>query len=468
MKRRFNRQPWHRETDVPGSVRYVLLLTLLVICAMAGGGSRTDILGMILVKPIAVVIGTVGLLLPGPIRWHEYRHLFILLGLFALLMVVQLIPLPPGLWFGLPGHGQFRRMLETAGAADAWRPLSLSPALTVASLTALSVPAAALVLLAGIPRERAQGLISWLVALVAISAFFGAAQIAGGPDSPFYLYRVTNPVNAVGLFSNRNHQALLLVLGIPILTAWVVARQGRDISDRVRWPIVGLLVLFLLPILAVTGSRAGILFVPFAFGAALLMLRYNMGALSPRHRALLWRVGPVVLLVVLIGGAILLARTEGLARLMQGGLEDEPRIRNFPTMWRILWDFFPTGIGFGAFDPAFRLYEPFELLKHEYFNHAHNDVLELVMTGGLAALLLGIGLLFWLVPRCIQILTRKPSDPAGVIEVMGVTIIVFSLIFSITDYPLRTPLFSLIFAIACAWINEPLRHRSGRAVQESA
>ncbi|RYE71205.1 MAG: O-antigen polymerase, partial [Oxalobacteraceae bacterium] len=265
-----------RGPEWPAHVRFALLVVLLAFCALGGGASRPDVLSMALVKPAAILLGAFSLLLPGPFRWRELRTPLLLLVALAAVIAIQLVPLPPTLWAWLPGHAQLMPVTDLAG--QVWRPISLAPDLTIASLTALSVPVAALLLLAGISVERSWRLLPYLIGLVVLSALFGAGQIAGGPDSPFYLYRVTNTVSAVGLLANRNHQALLLALGIPMLAVW--ASFGREKQDRnawQRWMIAGTMSVLLLPILAVTGSRGGLIAAPVGLLIFWLLFRDWMG-----------------------------------------------------------------------------------------------------------------------------------------------------------------------------------------------
>ena len=72
----------------------------------------------------------------------------------------------------------------------------------------------------------------------------------------------------------------------------------------------------------------------------------------------------------------------------------------------MLKDFLPTGIGFGAFDPAFRVFEPDSSLSPLYLNHAHNDLVELALTGGIAALLMFALFLLMCLKRGFRLFAR--------------------------------------------------------------
>ena len=73
-----------------------------------------------------------------------------LAGLIALLPALQLIPLPPALWQGLPGRADQRAALDLVAAGDSWRALTLSPPRTVASLLAALAAGLSLVMAASL------------------------------------------------------------------------------------------------------------------------------------------------------------------------------------------------------------------------------------------------------------------------------------------------------------------------------
>jgi len=127
------------------------------------------------------------------------------------------------------------------------------------------------------------------------------------------------------------------------------------------------------------------------------------------------------------------------------------------VMIQMLKDFFPVGLGYGAFEPAFRAYEPDALLTPTYFNRAHNDVLELAMSGGLftvAVMLLFAG---WFVHRCIVLVRSNERGLPAIYARMSAVVILGLILASITDYPVRTPLITAVFTLACMWLENGYR-----------
>ena len=90
-------------------------------------------------------------------------------------------------------------------------------------------------------------------------------------------------------------------------------------------------------------------------------------------------------------------------------------------------------------------------------NHAHNDVLEVMLTAGVAGLVLMLcaaGL--WLV-LAIRVLVIDRPDRLQPLRKAGVVIILILSVASLTDYPLRNPSLAALFALAWIWAALPYR-----------
>lgn len=439
----------------PEQARFGILVALIVICFLGGGASRLDVLSLIYVQPFAVICLAALLLVPGPIDWPLIRTPLLLLGALAAVIAAQLIPLPPSLWAALPGRGPFAEIAAGAGAGNVWRPISLTPDLTLASLAGLIVPAAALVGFASIPRTRAYGLLAVFIIGAALSIFFGLAQVAGGERSPFYFYAITSPGIPVGLFSNRNHQALFLVIAWAMLAVWASQATDNRRADTVRRSIAIAFALLIPPVLLVTGSRAGLALAPVGLLIAGLIWRGHRpeGHLSDKTRKWLM-IGIGTGAVLIVGAAIAFSRDEALRRFLDSSFEDETRLGFFPVLVGIARDFFPVGSGFGSFDPVYRFYEPDALLSATYLNHAHNDLIELVITGGLPALVVALCFLIWFGRNTLAAVRDRKASRRRAFAWLAAGIIALILASSLFDYPLRTPLMSVLFALACGWLAQ--------------
>lgn len=441
----------------PEALRLVALIVLLVACGLWGGGSRIDIPGLIFLQPLAVLLVAFILIVPGPVRWPVVAVPLALLAALAMFMTIQLIPLPPEWWMQLPGHAGLAHADQLAGLTDIWRPISLTPDLTLASLAGLVVPAAALIGLAAISEEQSYKLLPWLLGIAGLSALLGVAQVFSGDNSPLYFYSVTNNGSAVGLFSNRNHQAVLLAMSLPLLALWTRQPARQGVHQTMRLWVAGAACVFLLPAIVLTGSRAGLFLAVAGIAFGWLQLRGRKGDASghTRHPLLRWaKYAPLAVGLGVAAIAFNVSRIESAQRLFGAALTDDLRVQAMPVVVRMTGDFFPFGSGFGSFDPVFRFYEPFSMLRPAYFNHAHNDLLETALTGGLPALLLLALFLVWAAPRLFVAFRRLPQSRAPRFAAFSAAIIILVLLSSLVDYPLRTPLMGALFALACGWLEQ--------------
>jgi O-antigen ligase len=151
-------------------------------------------------------------------------------------------------------------------------------------------------------------------------------------------------------------------------------------------------------------------------------------------------------------------RAASLDRLLALETGADMRVRAFPTVWSMTAEFFPAGSGLGSFDAVFRGREPLALLKPTYFNHAHNDWLELVLeTGAVGLLLLGAAVAWW-----ASASWRAWRDRAPVAR-LGSGVVALIMAASIVDYPARTPMIMAVLVVAACWLAAPSAARAGGA-----
>jgi O-antigen ligase len=380
--------------------------------------------------------------------------------------LLQLIPLPPSLWSGLPGRGEIASAYEAAGIALPWLPISLYPSATWFALLSL-VPATAVFLAMLSLKQRSCRIIILLIFFVVFaSAVLDILQVVGGEGSPLRFYEITSPDRAVGFFANGNHNAAFLYSAIPFATAWAVGL----VRDHRRNRAVGLALLVLLTLTIIVGmsltrSRAGIALLFFVgLSGLLLAWRHDRGQSGRR------------LLGVAIGAnliALLLAFQLGFVGLMQ-------RVESSEKIEDIRWPAarvtaqaaianMPFGSGFGTFVPIYQKFVPRTQLNDRLVNHAHNDWLELWLTGGLPAIALAAGFLAWLATSAFRV--WRGGQPEGPVLDLALAqaasiVIVLLLLHSVVDYPLRMPALSVLFAIACAYLIS--RRRSENSAEISA
>lgn len=445
--------------------KLAIFLFFLVTCFAGGGGARVDVVSLLYLRPLAVFCLVAFVVLPGDRSANigNLRIPFVLLTALAASIAVQLIPLPHDWWAAMPGHGPFAEVDKLTGMDAVYRPISLTPDLTLTSLVSLIIPLTALVGFASLSAKQRYFLLLPTLSLIFVSALFGVLQVAGGSSSPAYLYAVTNFDSPTGLLANRNHQALVLSMGLPLLRLWTLMPTRAKQVERISQIGAACGAVFLVVMIVVTGSRAGLGLCLLALGGAVMISPPDFKArLGGRGRLVAAVIGVATL--GLIGVFSLFGRAFAIQRLFSGEWGDDARVKYLPTVMNIIRDFLPFGSGFGSFDPVMRAYEPDALLNPYYFNHAHNDLLELVLTGGIFAALVGVGFLVWFGQRAWAAYFGNRALSVGAKFRRAASLeISLVLLASLVDYPMRVPLIAALFAMAVGWLSTSKEHAGRRA-----
>lgn len=429
----------------------------LVLAVLLGGASAAGITANAVLQVAGLIALTV-LLLRGwsaPLVPAE-RQVLLLAALFAGLFLVQLVPLPPVLWTALPGRGEIVRGLATLGIAPPWMPLSLAPAATLHAGVALLPPVAMLLMLVRFQRPVARVAIIAVLGLMLVSLVLGVAQFSG---TGAYLYANSNGGSATGFFPNANHFATLMCVSMPLAAGLAARWLGGSSKAGVPRAVVvaGLLGIVLLGLLgvAMTKSIAGVLLAVLAIiGSAAIVLT----GLSRRLR--LGFLGGIVL-VILVAGAVLFSGMAGDFTVASLGGDGMSR----PLLWRVtvhaIGVFGTTGTGFGSFQQVFHLFEDPARVTTVFANHAHNDLLEFALEGGIPGLALLAAFLAWFGQRVARIwLLDRRRDPLAQAATVAATIV---LLHSLVDYPLRTGAIATIFSLCLAL----MARASGPATEDS-
>ncbi|MES2755172.1 MAG: O-antigen ligase family protein [Pseudomonadota bacterium] len=446
----------------------MLIAAVLILLSFAvGGASRADVLSQLPMRVGAIVIGAAALLTMTSGAIRPVRPILLLLAAFAGVQVLQLVPLPPTLWTSLPGREIFARTATVAGVAQPWHPITLIPDATMNSALALLPGFAALLALAVVRSRDWWLVIAVFLVMAIVSGIIGLIQISS--DS-LYFYSITNRGSAVGIFANRNHQAALLAATIPAL-AVVAAVAPVKLKAGARHLTIGLVALFLLPLLLVTGSRAGLVLALVGIGGAIVLAQqwqraHPEPAAPPRRRPArfgspkLWLVLGAIVVIGIVTLTIVFSKGLAVQRLFSQDVEADARILLFLPMSRIAGSFFPFGAGFGTFDTVFKVFEPDWRLGPSYFNHAHNDLMEVLIEGGLASVLLIAAFLAWWVRAAFMLWRVKPVSSGVLIGRLGTVQSAILMLASVSDYPLRTPLGQVLFVFACGFMAAALYRRA--------
>ena len=425
-----------------------------------GGGSRADIASLGPLRAVAAVV------LAGAVLAQTDRSLrrvavpLAIIGALGLWMALQLLPLPPGLWTALPGREGIAELGALTGLGETWRPLTFSPMKTANSLASLVVPLAGLMLLA-LLDDRGWRRLPWVFIIAgAASALFGIAQMLLPGARGFYLYAITNDGSAVGLFSNRNHNAIFLSIALMLC----VIRMEQIRRKSFAAPDLGVILagVVILAGLLINASRTGLVglgLVGMVFVVrALLHWREEQARGRGKGMVRLFIGGLVgIASLALLAVFAVMGRSPAVERMLALDPAQDQRVEVLPVVMQMLVDFQPLGVGFGAFEYAFRTLEPDSMLGPRYLNNAHNDWLQWPIEGGLPAIVLALVVITLFVRRTLALVrARNDGSAMRASAVTGCLILLVLAIASVVDYPLRTPSIMLLAVAAAAMLFKPL------------
>jgi hypothetical protein len=427
--------------------RLAIVALLGLVLVFAGGASRHDESQQVFVRlsAIAAIAASLWPLDFDRVRAHR-RWITGVVAAYALLLL-QLVPLPPAFWAQLPGHSLYAQVAQEAGAV-VWRPLSLTPDLTLNSLFALLPATAAGLGTLHLGSRGRRRLAQWIVAAALLSGVFGLVQLGAGGNA-LHLYRESSSDSAIGLFANRNHQAAFLACGLPLIGAIAGLRLRDHGNPRLVATSSLSVAAFLLFALVSTGSRMGlILGMIGALGG--IWCYWASGHRLVQARLGTWAAIAFAFAALLAAIAVAAVRVGVLERLAFTDAATETRAEMLDPLLRTAQAFMPLGAGFGSFDTVYRQFEPDALLSTIYMNHAHNEPMQLAIEGGLPALVL-LGLfLWWWVRTAMRVVRADIPFKRRAMATAAVVITAILMASSLVDYPLRTPLLGAIFAVACA------------------
>lgn len=434
-------------------------ILLLIVCLLLGGASRISDYPIIIIRPLSVLlIGIVFLNVKVNI-FYKYRFPLIIYLLFSLTILIQLIPLPPHIWYSLPLSHLYEDAIYIDGISNIWRPISIAPDLTINSLLSILPSVAIFLATIYLSKDNSNKMLNWVMFGMLFSAVLGLSQFSGGNDSHLYIWADRSEGVADGVFANRNHQAIFLSCGLALLGPWVLMPsmgRAKKIGAGLRVAMGAALGILLMATVIATGSRTGTMTAIFAaFYSCWTIIRSDYfsqirnSSKKPFQIFLniSWLSIPIIIAVMLFAGkALSLERFASLDALA------DQRVRSTPVMINMAKKVFPFGSGYGTFDTFFRAFEPDDLLHYGYFNHAHNDFLELLLTGGLAAVIVVFVALVWWSRLTLQVFVRREPPWKTTLARSSSLAMLLVAVASAVDYPMRTPLMGGLIAILAIWL----------------
>jgi O-antigen ligase len=379
-------------------------------------------------------------------------------ALLAILVVgaAQLVPLPRAARRALaPALTEVDRLLYLDAEnpqSRHWAPLSIEPSGTIVGVafaaSGLLIFFSARALFGG----HALRLVLRTVAICGlIAAGLAIVQHAVAPSLLYGLWRPSSRgASPYTPFVNRNDLAAWMILAIPLTAGYLLARiesrrRGREsaptavlLDDTTAWLFGGLTAMT--AALMVSTSRAGLT----GAAASVMLFTWLSGDRISRRSRMALLAG--MALIVLIGffyassGALMMRFQETLTTGVGG------RREIWETTGRLIRDFPLTGVGIGAYARAISVYQA----PHEFFfNHAHNEYLQILAEGGMPlALVVGVAAVAGVVRA--RSLLRADRSAAYWIRAGAVSAVFAIAVQSFWETGLRMPANAMLFAVCCA------------------
>ena len=420
----------------------------LFACLLLGGSAQgiwqnmlLELAGLAIIA-WAAVDGADGPLAPAG------RQLLFLAFAFVAVVILQLVPLPLGLWSDLGPRQIVARGLELLGQRTAMEPLSLTPSASLNSILGIIPPLALYCAMVRLKAYRTRLLAIALLAGAIAGVALGALQVASSnPElSPWYLYEDTNLGKAVGFFANADHMASLLLMTLPFIAAMVAAARHSSVqnySAAVALAVAAAMVV--LVGLALNGSLAG-------YGLALPVIAASALIVIPRR-------SPIRLWIVAVAGLLVIGSVVGLELTPIGsgriGAHATSAVQSrgqiLSTTLEAIEDFLPFGSGLGSFQSVYPLYEKPEQVTPVYVVHAHNDYAEAALELGAAGIVLICLFLIWWALAAWRVWRSAEARPfARAASIASAAVLVHSL----ADFPLRTVAIAASFAMCLALLAD--------------
>ncbi len=450
---------------------YFGFLTLLVWLPLPLGSNRPWAWSLMVTWVALLAMAWLWLYWQGRVgitpAFRRARFVVFLFLVWLLWLAMQLLPLP-GSWLGLLSPGALAHWQAVSGA-DA--PMTLDPFSSVSfllqSLACFLVFCLALLLLHNTRRVRL--LILVLVYCGAFQAAYGGLMVMSGLEWGFLLEKEHYRGTATGTFVNRNHLAgyleLCLALGIGLLLADL--GEGRAVNWRQRFrdlfrTLLGakfrLRVLLAVMVIGMvlTHSRMGnsAFFVSLVVAGLLWILATGH---RPRGSALLLLGSLLLVDVLIVGNWFGLEKVA--QRLERTSAAGETRDEVVRDTLVLLEDYAVTGAGGGSYYAVYPGYRQGDV--NGFYDHAHNDYLELAADVGLVGVaLLGAILVSSLLAALLALFRRRRPLLRGLglgVSMGGMALLIHSLVDFNLQIPANAVLYVLVLALGWVALGYPAR-----------
>jgi O-antigen ligase len=412
------------------------------------------------------------------------RRIIIALAVFTGVVLLQLVPLPEPVLRALSPPADAAHRQFGGSAPGAWNRISIHPWATGQDLLKLLAYASVFIVIINHVREREQAdrLFRTIVVVGFLLLVIALAQKAAWNGRIFGIYPVEAHDESVrnfaiwGPFVNRNHFAGYLAMIVPLGAALLLYRAARsgpapDSSWAARLAVFfsssgfsamggwGMLSLMMTAAVFATLSRGGIIALVCSL-AVLLLLAGRRLKLRP-VLAPLAVVGLLLLVMLLTAGWDRIAeRFEQLA--------EEQNLRR-AAVWsdslRMFGDFPLLGTGWGTFGSIYARYQTHSATA--FYDHAHNDYVELLTDAGLIGFAAAAGLAGTYLVLVIRQWRARRRTYVKALGAGGIASCSAMLVHGMTDFTFHIPANALLLTVI-AGLTYAVVFNVGRGEEEAA
>ncbi len=413
-----------------------------------------------------------------PTSFKTAKIALILLALNLVWLLIQCFPLPLS-WIQILSPQAYYQYSQT-GAINASISLDKSVSFNLFQEAAYLFSFFCLTLYLINSKQK----LKWLIYTILLSALFqviyGSLMALSGIEYSFFISKAalhSHIGSATGTFANRDHLAgyleMALALGIGLmLTMLSDTNSGKKNWKKLIKNISGLLlgpkarlriILILLCLgLVVTHSRGGNLGFFISLGVAGIIF-LTLARNKPRA-TIIFLSSLIILDIIIIGSLVGVSKV--MNRLAQTTIQTESRDDAYFATYPMVEDYFISGVGAGNYFNTFPTYKTPQL--SHYWNHAHNDYLEIFVEFGFIGFSLLASVVCFSIITAIRILQNRRSPFALGMSFASLMGIVAILVHSTVDYNLQilanSSMFMIIIAIPfiCYDITHQQRGRERR------
>ena len=435
-------------------------------------------IGLIILEILALGLAA-SIFVQPQFQRHLPRAMLVLLLVVFLLPLLHLIPLPLSFWQWLPGRAELAQAITQASAAEVQAmPLSLVPFLTEYAWLGLLPPLMVFLFVVGLPSDRIRTLCYVFLGMATFQALLGLMQYGAGPQSLLRFGGKMGSHSANGTYPNYDHLAGLLEMALPMALAILAASVGvahdkrrhlRTVRQRLSFflnkyvnisAIYGAIAIVLLLGLIFTQSRTGVMLAMLLIACSAVAFSRRLGG-SNVFGTLGTYVAVGLSLALIVGLVPILNRFTLLDPLQ------DARWLIYQTTFEAILKYFPLGTGAGTFGQAYLEFHPLEIAGR-FVNSAHNDYLEWIMEGGIVAVMLIIGFIYFYLRRWTQVWVGGHWSKFRSLQVGAGIGMLMLMLHGLVDFNLQIAANQIYFAFLAAVFfhqaHEKVHHKTVPAV----